>query len=106
MHLGRDRSRTRRGADELLRRRESLGSGAVHSLHPRFALATLGALGKTHDVRWLAVAAIAIAVILLALAPLRLNGYFINLIYITMVYVGLAYGWNIISGYAGYFSFA
>ncbi|MBV8150295.1 MAG: branched-chain amino acid ABC transporter permease [Candidatus Eremiobacteraeota bacterium] len=47
----------------------------------------------------------ALVVLLLVLAPLRLNGYFVNLIYITMVYVGLAYGWNIISGYAGYFSF-
>jgi ABC-type branched-subunit amino acid transport system permease subunit len=46
-----------------------------------------------------------VAIVLLALAPLRLNGYFLNLIYITMVSVGLAYGWNIISGYAGYFSF-
>lgn len=55
--------------------------------------------------RAVAWAAAVVAVILLALAPLRLNGYFVNLIYITMVYVGLAYGWNIISGYAGYFSF-
>jgi len=46
-----------------------------------------------------------LAVIALVVAPLRLNGYYVNLIYITMVYVGLAYGWNIISGYAGYFSF-
>ena len=46
-----------------------------------------------------------LAVLLLVVAPLRLNGYFVNLIYITLVYVGLAYGWNIISGYAGYFSF-
>lgn len=45
------------------------------------------------------------AVVLLALAPLKLNGYFLNLIYITILYVGLAYAWNIISGYAGYFSF-
>jgi branched-chain amino acid transport system permease protein len=42
---------------------------------------------------------------LLLLAPLRLNGYWINLLYTTLLYVGLAYGWNIISGYAGYFSF-
>ena len=55
--------------------------------------------------RKLAVAAASLALILLVVAPLRLNGYFVNLIYITMVYVGLAYGWNIISGYAGYFSF-
>lgn len=50
-------------------------------------------------------AAALLALVVLVLAPLRLNGYFVNLIYITMVYVGLAYGWNIISGYAGYFSF-
>lgn len=49
--------------------------------------------------------AMLLAVLLLVVAPLRLNGYFVNLIYITLVYVGLAYGWNIISGYAGYFSF-
>jgi branched-chain amino acid transport system permease protein len=46
-----------------------------------------------------------LAIVALIAAPLQLNGYFVNLIYITMVYVGLAYGWNIISGYAGYFSF-
>ncbi|MBV8600830.1 MAG: branched-chain amino acid ABC transporter permease [Candidatus Eremiobacteraeota bacterium] len=51
---------------------------------------------------WIAGAAI---VAFLIVAPHRLNGYFVNLIYITLVYVGLAYGWNIISGYAGYFSF-
>ena len=50
-------------------------------------------------------AAAGVAVVLLIAAPLGLNGYLVNLIYITMVYVGLAYGWNIISGYAGYFSF-
>jgi branched-chain amino acid transport system permease protein len=46
-----------------------------------------------------------VAVVLLALAPLRLNGYAMNLLYVTVLSVGLAYGWNIISGYAGYFSF-
>src|SRR5581483_4645214 len=75
------------------------------AVHLGFAVAAVGAIGKTDDVRRLGVAVMAIAVILLVLAPLRLNGYFINLIYITMVYVGLAYGWNVISGYAGYFSF-
>lgn len=50
-------------------------------------------------------AAISIALALLAIAPLKVNGYYLNLIYITILYVGLAYGWNIISGYAGYFSF-
>lgn len=42
---------------------------------------------------------------LAALAPPYVNGYVLNLLYITVLYVGLAYGWNIISGYAGYFSF-
>lgn len=51
---------------------------------------------------WLLASLVMLALIV---APLRLNGYFVNLIYITLVYVGLAYGWNIISGYAGYFSF-
>ncbi|HXF33113.1 MAG TPA: branched-chain amino acid ABC transporter permease [Candidatus Acidoferrales bacterium] len=53
--------------------------------------------------RWLPVALFAVAVLIAA--PLRLNGYQLNLLYITVLYVGLAYGWNIISGYAGYFSF-
>ena len=51
----------------------------------------------------LALAAVAIA--LLILAPLRLNGYGMDLLYVTVLSIGLAYGWNIISGYAGYFSF-
>lgn len=55
--------------------------------------------------RSVGIGAALLAVALLIVAPLRLNGYFVNLIYITLVYVGLAYGWNIISGYAGYFSF-
>jgi branched-chain amino acid transport system permease protein len=46
-----------------------------------------------------------VAVVALVLAPLRLNGYLLNLLYTTVLYVALAYGWNIISGYAGYFSF-
>jgi len=54
--------------------------------------------------RALAAAAV-LAVVLLVLAPLRLNGYLINLLYTTVLSVALAYGWNIISGYAGYFSF-
>jgi ABC-type branched-subunit amino acid transport system permease subunit len=47
----------------------------------------------------------ALAVVVLIFAPLRLNGYAINLLYITVLSIALAYGWNIISGYAGYFSF-
>jgi branched-chain amino acid transport system permease protein len=46
-----------------------------------------------------------VAIVALVLAPLRLNGYLLNLLYTTVLYVALAYGWNIISGYAGYFSF-
>jgi branched-chain amino acid transport system permease protein len=55
--------------------------------------------------RGLLIALAVVVVALLALAPLRLNGYLINLLYTTLLYVALAYGWNIISGYAGYFSF-
>ena len=47
----------------------------------------------------------AIAIALLILAPLWLNGYGMDLLYVTILSIGLAYGWNIISGYAGYFSF-
>jgi branched-chain amino acid transport system permease protein len=46
-----------------------------------------------------------LAIVGLVLAPLRINGYLLNLLYTTVLYVALAYGWNIISGYAGYFSF-
>lgn len=42
---------------------------------------------------------------LLAAAPFWLNGYYLNVFYVTLLYVALAYGWNVISGYAGYFSF-
>jgi branched-chain amino acid transport system permease protein len=56
-------------------------------------------------VKRILIALAGLAVILLILAPLRLNGYAINLLYVTVLSIGLAYGWNIISGYAGYFSF-
>lgn len=49
--------------------------------------------------------ALTVALGLLIAAPYHVNGYYLNLLYITVLYVGLAYGWNIISGYAGYFSF-
>jgi branched-chain amino acid transport system permease protein len=52
-----------------------------------------------------AIALAAVVVALLIVAPLRLNGYQLDLLYTTLLYVGLAYGWNLISGYAGYFSF-
>jgi branched-chain amino acid transport system permease protein len=55
--------------------------------------------------RALLLALAAVVLVLLVLAPLWLNGYLINLLYTTLLYVALAYGWNIISGYAGYFSF-
>ena len=49
---------------------------------------------------------VALAVLAIALiAPLGVNGYYLNLLYQTVLFVALAYGWNIISGYAGYFSF-
>ena len=45
------------------------------------------------------------ALVALVIVPLHINGYWLNLLYQTILFVGLAYGWNIISGYAGYFSF-
>jgi branched-chain amino acid transport system permease protein len=50
-------------------------------------------------------AGVALAAALLAIAPVWLNGYYLNVFYVTLLYVALAYGWNVISGYAGYFSF-
>jgi branched-chain amino acid transport system permease protein len=46
-----------------------------------------------------------IAIAVLIVVPLGINGYWLNLLYQTVLFVGLAYGFNIISGYAGYFSF-
>jgi branched-chain amino acid transport system permease protein len=46
-----------------------------------------------------------IALVLLTVVPLHINGYWLNLLYQTVLFIGLAYGFNIISGYAGYFSF-
>lgn len=48
---------------------------------------------------------VALVAAALAVAPFGLNGYYLNVFYVTLLYVALAYGWNIISGYAGYFSF-
>jgi branched-chain amino acid transport system permease protein len=56
-------------------------------------------------VKGAAISLAAVVVVVLVLAPLRLNGYAINLLYVTVLSIALAYGWNIISGYAGYFSF-
>ena len=39
------------------------------------------------------------------MVPLSGNGYILSLFYISLLYTGLAYGWNIISGFAGYLSF-
>lgn len=50
------------------------------------------------------VAAVAVTA-LLAAASLGVNGYYLSLLYQTVLFVALAYAWNIISGYAGYFSF-
>ncbi len=55
--------------------------------------------------RALVVAGVALVTALTIAAPLYLNGYLLNLLYVTVLSVALAYGWNIISGYAGYFSF-
>lgn len=49
------------------------------------------------------------ALALLSLAaigiPFTGNGYILSLFYTSALFTGLAYGWNIISGYAGYLSF-
>jgi len=47
----------------------------------------------------------ALALAMLVFVPLHINGYLLNLLYQTVLFVGLAYGFNIIAGYAGYFSF-
>ncbi len=54
---------------------------------------------------WRTLAGAAVVVVLLALFPLVTNGYVRSLAYTTLLYVALAYGWNLISGYAGYLSF-
>ncbi|MBV8602549.1 MAG: branched-chain amino acid ABC transporter permease [Candidatus Eremiobacteraeota bacterium] len=50
-------------------------------------------------------AVLALLFVVLLLAPLSGNGYIVSLCYITALFVALAYGWNLISGYAGYLSF-
>ncbi|GAC1405084.1 MAG: branched-chain amino acid ABC transporter permease [Candidatus Velthaea sp.] len=45
-----------------------------------------------------------ILVIFITVPPFA-NGYVRSLFYVTAMYVGLTYGWNMISGYAGYLSF-
>lgn len=51
------------------------------------------------------VAALAVLALAFAFVPLVGNGYIRSLFYVAALYVGLAYGWNLISGYAGYLSF-
>ena len=55
--------------------------------------------------RNLGFAALAVLFLATALVPLSGNGYILSLFYISLLFTGLAYGWNIISGYAGYLSF-
>ncbi|HEY1729288.1 MAG TPA: branched-chain amino acid ABC transporter permease [Candidatus Baltobacteraceae bacterium] len=57
------------------------------------------------NLRILGFAALAVLFIASALVPLSGNGYILSLFYISLLFTGLAYGWNIISGYAGYLSF-
>jgi branched-chain amino acid transport system permease protein len=54
---------------------------------------------------YLGLAALAILFLTAALVPLSGNGYILSLFYVSVLFTGLAYGWNIISGYAGYLSF-
>lgn len=55
--------------------------------------------------RRLGIAVLALLFIAAVLVPLSKNGYALSLFYISALFCGLAYGWNIISGYAGYLSF-
>lgn len=55
--------------------------------------------------RYLGYGALAVLFLASALVPLSGNGYILSLFYISLLFTGLAYGWNIISGYAGYLSF-
>jgi branched-chain amino acid transport system permease protein len=57
------------------------------------------------NLRILGFAALAVLLLASALVPLSGNGYILSLFYISLLFTGLAYGWNIISGYAGYLSF-
>jgi len=57
------------------------------------------------NLRILGFAALAVLLLASAMVPLSGNGYILSLVYISLLFTGLAYGWNIISGYAGYLSF-
>ena len=55
--------------------------------------------------RTLGIAALAAMLLLGVLIPLTGNGYIVSLFYTSALFTGMVYGWNIISGYAGYLSF-
>ena len=55
--------------------------------------------------RSIGIAALAILFVAAAIIPFAGNGYILSLFYTSALFTGLAYGWNIISGYAGYLSF-
>jgi branched-chain amino acid transport system permease protein len=55
--------------------------------------------------RILGIGALAVMFLVSALIPLTGNGYVLSLFYTSALFTGLVYGWNIISGYAGYLSF-
>lgn len=55
--------------------------------------------------RVLGIAALALLFLVAVIMPFAGNGYILSLFYTSALFTGLAYGWNIISGYAGYLSF-
>jgi branched-chain amino acid transport system permease protein len=55
--------------------------------------------------RNLGIATLAFLFLGAAAIPFTGNGYVLSLFYTSALFTGLAYGWNIISGYAGYLSF-
>jgi branched-chain amino acid transport system permease protein len=55
--------------------------------------------------RYLGYGVLAVLLAASAIVPLSANGYILSLFYISLLFTGLAYGWNIISGFAGYLSF-
>ncbi|MGH7659678.1 MAG: branched-chain amino acid ABC transporter permease [Vulcanimicrobiaceae bacterium] len=55
--------------------------------------------------RMMGIAALAVMFVAAVLVPLTGNGYILSLFYTSALFTGLVYGWNIISGYAGYLSF-
>ena len=55
--------------------------------------------------RPIGIAVLAILLLAAIFVPFAHNGYILSLFYLSVLFTGLAYGWNIISGYAGYLSF-